>query len=266
MKLLISKISLDGSTQARAGLDEATIESYAESMTAGDTFPPVVVFHDGSNHWLADGFHRIAAAKSLGHDKVEAEVKAGSREDAVWYAVGTNLTNGLRRTNEDKRRAVELVLVTWPEKSDRAIADHLGVSPTTVSATRKGLTVQLGQSQSRQGRDGRIINTANIGKTKTKEIVDSDTGEVLDNAEIVTTTRETMEPVDGDEPLVDFGIDYVDTGSEADRKKREDSKTVTLLIQDVSKSVFVLKRVFPKKFLLALGKKLIEICSIEETV
>jgi hypothetical protein len=39
-----------------------------------------------------------------------AEVRTGSRRDAVRYSVGANSVHGLRRTNEDKRREVQTLL------------------------------------------------------------------------------------------------------------------------------------------------------------
>ena len=57
-KLNLDAIRLDGETQARVALDSTQVAEYAEAMRDGDKFPPIVVFHDGSDYWLADGFHR----------------------------------------------------------------------------------------------------------------------------------------------------------------------------------------------------------------
>jgi hypothetical protein len=37
---------------------------------------------DGDNYWLADGFHRIAAAERLGHRDIRAMIRLGSLSDA----------------------------------------------------------------------------------------------------------------------------------------------------------------------------------------
>jgi ParB-like chromosome segregation protein Spo0J len=110
MQLQLTQIKTDGGTQSRAGLDQFVIDDYAQLMKEGAAFPLVVVFYDGTYYWLADGFHRTSAAEQAGLETIEAEVKQGTRRDAVLYSVGANATHGLRRSNADKRRAVETLL------------------------------------------------------------------------------------------------------------------------------------------------------------
>lgn len=177
-KVLIEAIEFDGSTQARAMLSDEAVADYAQLMESGTELPPIVVFHDGSAYWLADGYHRYHAASKLSHKLIRAEVHKGTKEDAAWFAAGANLQHGLRRTNADKRRAVEMALRLRPESSDRAIAEHCGVSDKTVAAVRDGgaSTAEIPQSYpdvageggtrtERVGRDGRTIDTAKIGRT-----------------------------------------------------------------------------------------------------
>jgi hypothetical protein len=52
----------------------------------------------------------------------------------------------------------------WRQWSDREIARQCAVSPSTVAKYRESATVQLGQSKTRKGADGRTIDTTNIGK------------------------------------------------------------------------------------------------------
>ena len=123
-----------------AGVSKATAAEYAEAMKAGALFPPVVVFVDSKGvHWLADGFHRCAAAELAGFAEVAADVREGSRKDALLHAASANASHGLRRTNADKRRAVLLVLSAYPKWSDRKIAEACGVDHKTVSAARRSL-------------------------------------------------------------------------------------------------------------------------------
>ena len=64
MKIKIADRDL--SLQTRAGTDADTINNYAEAMADGAQFPDVTVFTDGTHYWLADGFHRVRAAKQNG--------------------------------------------------------------------------------------------------------------------------------------------------------------------------------------------------------
>jgi hypothetical protein len=66
-----------------AHLDAARVERYA---TALDELPPVVVFDTGEGLLLADGYHRVAAARRRGAETVDAEIRRGSRSDALRYA------------------------------------------------------------------------------------------------------------------------------------------------------------------------------------
>jgi len=155
--LPIASLRLDGDTQARGSINPAVVDDYRERMEAGDTFPPIVVFDDGAELWVADGFHRLQAAAAAGHTHAPAEVRTGTREEARWYAAGANRTHGLRRTRADIRRAVEVALRLRPEASDRAIGDHCGVDHKTVGAARTRLAGggEIPQVDARTGLDGK---------------------------------------------------------------------------------------------------------------
>jgi hypothetical protein len=117
----------------------AVAADYAQEMAAGVAFPPVVVFFDGSDYWLADGYHRTAAADLADLEDIEADVRQGSRRDAVLYSVGANASHGLRRTNADKRRAALTLLndPEWAKWSDSEIARRCGVSHPFIGNVRR---------------------------------------------------------------------------------------------------------------------------------
>lgn len=140
--LKLSQIRTDGGTQVRASLNDLTVAEYAEAMADPDTvFPPVIVYHDGTDYWLADGFHRVAAWKQIGRSEVPAEIRPGTRRDAILHACAANSAHGLRRTNADKRRAVETLLrdEEWSQWSDREIARRCAVHHGFVAKIRREL-------------------------------------------------------------------------------------------------------------------------------
>jgi hypothetical protein len=140
----LSALTRDPELACRAaGVSKGTVAEYAEAMKAGAVFPPVVVFVDQKGaHWLADGFHRCAGAELAGLAEVTADVRQGSRKDALLYAASANSSHGLRRTNADKRRAVLLVLGNFPKWSDRKIGEACGVDHKTVAAARVSLATE----------------------------------------------------------------------------------------------------------------------------
>src|SRR5208282_4488739 len=101
-------------------------------------FPRLVVVQDGETLYLAEGFHRAAACKKAGINEVQVEIYKGTRNDAVLHAAGSNVTHGLRRSREDKRRAVSRLLADeeWSGWSDRFIAHMCRVSDKLVASMR----------------------------------------------------------------------------------------------------------------------------------
>ncbi len=168
MQIPIHHIRTDGGTQPRLHLDLATVAEYVEAMSDGATFPPVTVFYDGANYWLADGFHRTSAAQQLGIAEITADVRQGTLQDAQWHSYSVNQAHGLRRTNEDKRRAVEAAL-SHPfhaKYSNREIARHIGVTPEYISRMATSIDRSIDRSDTRiVTRNGTTyeMNTANIG-------------------------------------------------------------------------------------------------------
>jgi uncharacterized ParB-like nuclease family protein len=132
-------IRIDGGTQPRASTREQTVEEYAAAAAAGDEFPDLVVFHDGKDYWLADGFHRLLGYRKAGKESAPCKVKPGTVRDARLYAAGCNHAHGLRRSTEDKRAAVLLLLADeeWARASDRWIAEKCKVSNHFAGAVRK---------------------------------------------------------------------------------------------------------------------------------
>jgi hypothetical protein len=105
-------------------------------MLEGAQFPPVAAYYDGSKYWLADGFHRFLAAQRNEYETIAAKVHEGSRTDALRHALGANATNGIYRSNADKRNAAEVALEEWPDMSNTVIAELCKVSPDLIRRCR----------------------------------------------------------------------------------------------------------------------------------
>ena len=137
MKIKISTLNLE--LQTRAKNNEATIQEYAELMKDGVTFPNVTVFRENKNAtpYLVDGFHRTAATALNGGDTIEADIIYGDRAAALTYALKANADHGLRRTNADKRHALEMawndrgILFKGKDPTSRQLAALCGVSQST---------------------------------------------------------------------------------------------------------------------------------------
>lgn len=132
--------------QTRAETDAATVAEYAEAMESKAKFPPVTVFADADTNtlWLADGIHRVEAAKAQGFKAVRADVKPGTRTEALRFALLANVTHGkAANTQADKRRRLELAWENrrdmWPREdgadpSAAVLAEACGVSLRTVKS------------------------------------------------------------------------------------------------------------------------------------
>nr|WP_244557034.1 hypothetical protein [Fulvimarina manganoxydans] len=100
-----------------------------------------------------------------------ADIRQGTRRDAILHSVGANATHGMRRTNADKRRAVTRLLedAEWAAWSDREIARRCGVSQPFVGSMRESHTDNGYQYEPRtfiHPKTGQPtqMSTANIGR------------------------------------------------------------------------------------------------------
>ena len=136
----LSDIDTESSVQVRAKIDAETVAEYAAHIEAKKApLPPIVVYGPDSRgkFFLSEGWHRVAAAKQAGREGILADIKDGGWMDALEHALGSNAAHGLRRTNQDKQRSVELALKHWNGWSDQVIADKCGVSRDFVGDIRR---------------------------------------------------------------------------------------------------------------------------------
>lgn len=157
MHLPPGKLKLDDRVNLRAETHWVVVQEYAEAMEEGDQFPAVVVFHDGTVHWVADGFHRTRAALKVKAKTIPCEVHYGTRRDAMLYAAGCNVRHGVRRTNKDKRRAVIALLSDreWRQWNSAEIARRCAVSGKLVDLIRETMGDNKGETTYRLQFNGR---------------------------------------------------------------------------------------------------------------
>lgn len=169
--MMVADITADHRSQPRFMLDQGLIDEYAEAMQSGSKFPPVTVYHDGETYWLADGFHRLAAARTAGKEQIRAEVRLGGLDEAVLYSVQANSEHGLRRSNQDKNRAVETMLTNddWAAWSNIQIANTARVSDVFVGKVRKRLEAaqKITPQDERTTASGAKMKTGKIGAQAT---------------------------------------------------------------------------------------------------
>lgn len=171
-QLSLASIRLDGGTQPRAATDFDVVAEYAHALAEGAAFPAVVVFFDGTDYWLADGFHRWHAHKAASVELIEADVRQGSVRDAILHSVGVNAAHGMRRTNADKRRAVTRLLddAEWMKWSDREIARRCGVSQPFVGGLRPAKPVHTDNGYQYESRTFVHPKTGNETQMRTGSI------------------------------------------------------------------------------------------------
>ena len=172
----IAKLVLSDDLFARERLDEETIAEYSEAMQEDDQrFPAIRVIRlpGGGPLWVVDGWHRVEAAKRAKFSKMRASIREGKWANAVLAAVGSNTRHGLRRSNADKRRVVEMLLELpeWAEASDREVARRCGVSHPFVADVRcMGIEKLLALPEWREASDLDIANRCNVSTHLVTEV------------------------------------------------------------------------------------------------
>lgn len=193
MNLNLDKIKIDGGTQSRAKIQEATIAEYADAMRNGAVFPAVTVFHDGAEYFLADGFHRYFAAKKAGSPGIKCDIREGTLRDAILFSFSVNHDHGLQRTAADKRKIVIAMLKDdeWGKWSDREIARQCHVSHTLVSAIRKELGLDKTETKYKQG--DKVLTREEKVKEEEPEFLEEDIEKETINAAVQELQRENQE-------------------------------------------------------------------------
>lgn len=184
MLIDVAVIRLDVDVQVRATMSEKLVNEYAKAMGADPParFPPIVVFFDGTDYWLADGFHRVAAAIKTNVQQIEADIRSGSKREAILFACGANEEHGLRRSRADRRRAVDRLLADseWCLWSDREIGRVCRVSHRSVAKWREEWQSSLDNCPVRERKYRTKHGTVSTMKVKKQRPAEPDTKDGAD--------------------------------------------------------------------------------------
>jgi hypothetical protein len=201
MKVLnIANIRIDGGTQARVELNQEVVKDYSEKMRDGEKFPAIVVYFDGSDYWLADGFHRYFATKSNATVSIECDVRNGTLDDATLFAFSANGKRGLSMSAEDNRNVIYAMLrhPEWKLWTNAAIAKHVGVSKMTVGRVKATMEIKEEDSvkkyTDKHGNES-TIETKNLKAKEKTTKPDVSTGDINPFVEYEEKIRELTDTI-----------------------------------------------------------------------
>jgi hypothetical protein len=84
----IAALKQEPLVESRSHLDRGRVAAYTAQL---DEAQPVTVFDTGHELILADGYHRVEAARQVGRATIKADVRRGSRSDALRFAVALSM-------------------------------------------------------------------------------------------------------------------------------------------------------------------------------
>lgn len=200
--LNLAVLRLDGDTQARLALSQEKVQEYAALMEDGEEFRPIDAFFDGSDYWLADGFHRYFATKANKKTAIAVTVHNGTLDDAQLFAFAANKGHGLPPSSADIRHCIVRMLAhpVWGGWSNAAIAKWVGTSKMTVGR------VKAATSEPEESTEKKYVNKHGQEKTmKTEKIgrpakpteapepeVDDKTAELADTINILAEENQKL--------------------------------------------------------------------------
>jgi hypothetical protein len=157
--LAIAGFQRDEALWPRAGLNREHVRDLAALYRAvgAGALPPILVVQLDSRRYLADGWHRCAAAEEAGLLHLNGHVKPVARLEDVYLeamAAAAASEHPLGFTRPEKRAAADRLLALVPWYSDRCIARMAGVSQPFVSGRRK--LMEAGKEPSAPERRSRL--------------------------------------------------------------------------------------------------------------
>lgn len=139
--IFLNDINFDDSPVVRSSEREEVVHHYADCYKAKRPMPPITLFWDKDEKkmYLADGKHRCSAVEMIGRKAIEADVRSGTYQDALQFALTANSEHGLPRSNADKRQCIIMALKQWPKHTNNRLSELCDVDDKTVAAVRESL-------------------------------------------------------------------------------------------------------------------------------
>jgi hypothetical protein len=188
--LSIDLLRIDADTQARVAISGETVDDYAEVIEGEKKWPlgAIDVFYDGTDYFVADGFHRTLAAIRVKRASIPCRIHRGTAKDARLFGMTANDKHGLRMSQADKRNCVEWLLDNGGKMKQAEIAEKAGVDLRTVSrvvADRKSENTPLS-----------CLNTQATDDRKGSEATKPQSGESAQDGSSTQPPRHSDEKLD----------------------------------------------------------------------
>lgn len=104
--LPLAAVRTDPKVQMRSHMDTLVVRDYAAALRTGAIFPPIIVYREGDDYWLADGHHRLEAGRQAGlTEKPESRCP-----DGVFY----DLPDWLSPSSSGRKTPVPAILSGSP--------------------------------------------------------------------------------------------------------------------------------------------------------
>lgn len=203
-----------------------TIKSYAEKMSVGTEFPPIVIGQwpksdKYGDSGIVDGLHRLAAASEAKLKEFPIQiVQYDTLELALADMYARNMQHGLPPTDGQRNARIKLLKQINPNETIDTLGKKFGLNRSSIDRILKGK-----QGEGKSGRKGGANASAShktLEPLKPKSFFSS-----LDRLEF---TLSRVRPV---ADIITFCAPQVEDGVTLDKEKKKKLESVMKLLQGV---------------------------------
>jgi hypothetical protein len=189
-RVLLKHIIVDQNVQAREKRDEERVALFAALYADKSelSLAPVILIKTEEGLVLADGFTRVEGARQAGVEAVEADIRPGTKRDAILTNIEVNAKHGAPLTLKERRRALQRLLMDSErsQESDRLLGQRCGLDHKTVGKLRAELAPATVHESRTARRKGKAYKMETLSNRKAKQC--GDQAETL-SGEIPQITR-----------------------------------------------------------------------------